>query len=36
MIGQWLRRRLVWATVEQACGAPLHWWQKLFRWLRFP
>ncbi len=28
---KWFRKRFVWATVEQACGEPLYWYQKLFR-----
>lgn len=33
---RWLRKQLVWATVEQACGAPLHWYQRFFRWIGWP
>lgn len=29
-----MRKHLYWATVDQAVGdKPLHWWQRLFRWL---
>ena len=34
---QWLRKRLVWCTIiEQACGEPLYWYQRLFRWIGWP
>ena len=31
-----LHKQLTWCTVEQACGAPLHWYQRFFRWLGWP
>ena len=33
---EWLRKRLTWATVDQACGEPLNWHQRFFRWLGWP
>jgi len=27
------RKNFVWATAEQACGEPLYWYQRLFRFI---
>jgi len=36
-VRKWLRKRLVWADVEQACETkPLYWYQQFFRWLGWP
>jgi hypothetical protein len=36
MIRAWLRKQLAVAAVDEAYGAPLRWYQRLFRWIGWP